>query len=270
MALVPNLGRELVLWCSRTDTAGPGGEEEGGGGVGEGGVAAVAVVAVTAGGLADAAGGGGEDCGGGGGEESSERRASTWASGTELRLPYLLLMLLRTLLLTLPLAESESESAGCGGLAGSCSSSLVVGLLLVAARSLSDLEACREEALDLSDILDDCEGERDEEVAAMSEDLELVRLSICSTLENSSELQSDPMLRRLASTESLVLLSEARADSKLPFQLNRSSSKAAISDTPELDEWVTRSNCPRGREPRRPPLPAPPPPPPPPGPSTVR
>ena len=44
---------------------------------------------------------------------------------------------------------------------------------------------------DLSDILEDCEGERE----AMSEDLELAFLSICSTLEKISELQSEPMLR---------------------------------------------------------------------------
>jgi hypothetical protein len=46
--------------------------------------------------------------------------------------------------------------------------------------------------LDLSDILDDCEGERE---AVMSEERELALLSICSTLEKMSELQSDPMLR---------------------------------------------------------------------------
>ena len=46
--------------------------------------------------------------------------------------------------------------------------------------------------LDLSDILDDCEGERE---AVMSEERELAFLSICSTLEKMSELQSDPMLR---------------------------------------------------------------------------
>jgi hypothetical protein len=73
-----HLGRELVLW-SLTETAGRGeGEvgvtgEAGGGGVGRGGVAA-------AGGRSR-----GGDCGG----ESSERRANTWVSGTELRLPYL-------------------------------------------------------------------------------------------------------------------------------------------------------------------------------------
>ena len=44
---------------------------------------------------------------------------------------------------------------------------------------------------DLSDILEDCEGERE----AMREDLELAFLSICSTLEKISELQSEPMLR---------------------------------------------------------------------------
>jgi hypothetical protein len=46
--------------------------------------------------------------------------------------------------------------------------------------------------LDLSDILDDCDGERE---AVMSEERELALLSICSTLEKMSELQSDPMLR---------------------------------------------------------------------------
>lgn len=76
MELVPNLGSEFVLW--RTETA-----PLYVGGTGRGTV-------------------------GLGGGESSARRARICCSGTLLRLPYLELMLLRTLLEAL--AESESES----------------------------------------------------------------------------------------------------------------------------------------------------------------
>lgn len=83
--LVPNLGREFVLW--RTDTPPPI--------LGWGGTALG-----TAEGLPVEGGG-----------ESSARRARICCSGILLRLPpYLELMLLLTLLEILPLAESESES----------------------------------------------------------------------------------------------------------------------------------------------------------------
>jgi hypothetical protein len=62
--------------------------------------------------------------------------------------------------------------------------------LLVVISTLNIRKFCS--YLDLSDILDDCEGERE---AVMSEERELALLSICSTLEKMSELQSDPMLR---------------------------------------------------------------------------
>jgi hypothetical protein len=76
--------------------------------------------------------------------------------------------------------------------------------------------------LDLSDILDDCEGERE---AVMSEERELALLSICSTLEKMSELQSDPMLRlckqqtRIKPSNSLTVRTETNLDYRNFFVL---------------------------------------------------
>lgn len=91
--------------------------------------------------------------------------------------------------------------------------------------SFSDFEMWRElrelGREDLRDRLEDCEGDRE----GMREAREpWWEPDICSTLEKISQLLSDPMLRRLASMERRVLESEARADSKLPFQLYLSSS----------------------------------------------
>ena len=196
IALVPSLGRELVECCLEA-------------------MIWMLVVAV----LVAGAGGGLGEAGG----ESSDSLASTWASGTELLLPYLELTLLLTELLTDCSSESESGP-------------------------FSDLATCREVrelgSEDFRDRLEEIEGERD------WTRLDLLPLrSICSTLEKISELQSDPMLRLLASIESLVLGSAARADSKLPFQENLSSSNC--SDTPPLlAELGLRSRWPLGREPR--------------------
>jgi hypothetical protein len=52
---------------------------------------------------------------------------------------------------------------------------------------------CKNSHLDLSEILDDWEGER-EARREVREDEAVVLLSICSTLEKISELQSEPIL----------------------------------------------------------------------------
>jgi len=83
MALVPNLGKELVLCCL----------VEGNPDI---------VIEVVEEGIVR----GGGECGG----ESSDSLAKTVVSGTLLRLPYLLLILLRTELEILPDASSESLS----------------------------------------------------------------------------------------------------------------------------------------------------------------
>lgn len=106
--------------------------------------------------------------------------------------------------------------------------------------SFSDLDAIKEDlefgSDDFRDRLDDWDGDLD----VIRLDLLLVcepflSLSTCSTLENTSLLQSEPMLLRFASMDRRVRESAARADSKLPFQLKRSSSPR-MSDTPELEE----------------------------------
>ena len=210
MALVPSLGKEFVLCCL----------VEGNPDI---------VIEVDEEGIVR--GGAGGDCGG----ESSDSLANTVVSGTLLLLPYLLLMLLRTELEMLPEASSESLS---------CVLNLVesseVGVVLNSeflVMSFSDFDIWRELRElgrdDLRDLFEDWDGERE----VMRLDLLPVcepLLSICSTLENISLLQSEPILLRLASMDNRVLESAARADSKLPFQLNLSSSKC--SDTPELDE----------------------------------
>ena len=136
------------------------------------------------------------------GGESSDSLARTWASGTELLRPYLELTLLRTELLTEWSSESESAGPDFSDLAGWC-------------REVRELGS-----EDLRDRLEELEGEGRDWIR-----LDLLALrSICSTLEKISLLQSDPMLRRLASMDSRVRGSAARADSKLPFQENPSSS----------------------------------------------
>ena len=177
---------------------------------------------------------------------SSESRARTVVSGTLLRRPYLELMEERTEL------EMDPELSS---LSLSCVDSLVdsseVGVVLNSkfrAMSFSDFEMWRELREfgrdDLRERLDDCEGEREGLREAREPWWEP---AICSTLEKISQLLSDPMLRLLASMERRVRESEARADSKLPFQLYLSSS--AIPEPEELEG--TDSSWPRGREPRR-------------------
>ena len=75
---------------------------------------------------------------------------------------------------------------------------------------------------DLRERFDDWEGDREGMREAREPWWEPP--VICSTLEKISQLLSEPMLLRLASMERRVRESEARADSKLPFQLYRSSS----------------------------------------------
>ena len=161
---------------------------------------------------------------GGGLGESSDSLANTWeASGMELLLPYLELTLLRTELLTD--CSSESESGPFSDLG-----------------TWSEVRELGSE--DFRDRLEDIDGDLD------WTRLDLLPLrSICSTLEKISLLQSDPMLRLLASIDSLVLGSAARADSKLPFHENLSSSKCSATP-PLLAEFCTSSSWPRGREPR--------------------
>ena len=95
-----------------------------------------------------------------------------------------------------------------------------------AASSFSDREGGREERElgreDLRDLLEDWDGERDWTRLVL-----LPLRSICSTLEQEkiSLALSAPMLRLLASRDIRVLGSAARADSKLPFQENLSSSR---------------------------------------------
>ena len=114
----------------------------------------------------------------------------------------------------------------------SCVDSLVdnseVGVVLNSefrAMSFSDFEMWRElrefGREDLRERFDDWEGD----LEGMREAREpWWEPAICSTLEKISQLLSEPMLLRLASMERRVRESEARADSKLPFQLYRSSS----------------------------------------------
>ena len=165
---------------------------------------------------------------GGGVSVSASLPSTAPLSGTLERLvPCLELALLRTLLATLCSVSLSVSQAGpvftsCGAWPGYCDPGRV-----------------------FRDRLEDWEGER----------LDWTRLdllpAICSTLEKISLLQSDPMLRRLASTESRVLEpAGARADSKLPFQLNRSSSKPETAE-PELAEPAASSSWPRGSDPRR-------------------
>jgi hypothetical protein len=192
IALVPSRGRELVL-CCLADTA----------------PEALEGIVVRAGfsGLSS----------------SSERRASTCVSGTLLLRPYLELMEERTELEMEPELSSLSLSW-----VDSLVDSSEVGVVLNSefrAMSFSDFEMCRElrefGREDLRERFDDWEGD----LEGMREAREpWWEPAICSTLEKISQLLSEPILLRLASIDRRVRESEARADSKLPFQLYRSSS----------------------------------------------